>query len=98
VQFGPFILPAPAFVAYRHPCAYKVLAGGFFVVADTIYIGLQIFDAGAFVMFHAMRSYIDQEKLRAAMGIRSARCCEEDPVSDETGSAPPERLGTALYS
>jgi hypothetical protein len=69
VQFGPFILPAPAFVAYRHPCAYKVLAGGFFVVADTIYIGLQIFDAGAFVMFHAMRSYIDQEKLRAAMGI-----------------------------
>jgi hypothetical protein len=60
------LLPVPAFVAYRHPEAYKVLSFAFFVIGGIVYIGLQVWDFGALVMYHTMRSYIDREKLDAA--------------------------------
>jgi hypothetical protein len=36
------------------------------MVAGAVYIVLQVYDLGAMLMYHAMRPYIDREKLEAA--------------------------------
>jgi hypothetical protein len=62
----PLLLSVPAFVAYRHPEAYRGLASGFFVTAILAIIGLGTWDFAVHKMFHTIYPYLDKTKIEAA--------------------------------
>jgi hypothetical protein len=53
------LLPVPAFVAYRHPAAYRKVFGWLFMLASIVILALMLWDVGAASMYRAMRPFID---------------------------------------
>jgi hypothetical protein len=61
----PFV-SVSAFVAYRHPAAYRTVCAWFLIVATPAFVALLVWEAGATIMYYAMAQFIDRDKLDAA--------------------------------
>jgi hypothetical protein len=60
------LLSGPAFVAYKHPAAYRKLFRYCYPAALIVFAVLQVYDASATYMWHMIRPFIDQAKLEDA--------------------------------
>jgi hypothetical protein len=66
------ILGVPAFVAYKHPAAYRTLYVPIYLTACAAYIALHAWDAGTSYTWDTVRPFIDPAKLNDAKAAADA--------------------------